>query len=55
MRLVVGVLKRLMRWLITLFGPGGGTLDPFRDRPVLKKTPPKGRSGAVAVAEPDDE
>jgi hypothetical protein len=40
MRLVMGVLKRLLRWLGTLFGPGGGTLDPF--------------SGAVAVAEPDD-
>ena len=55
MRFVMRVLKRLLRWLGMIFGPGGGTLDPFADRPVpVKKTPPT-RSGAVAVAEPDDE
>ena len=55
MRLVMRVLKRLIRWLGALFGPGGGTLDPFAHRTVSPRTPPKGRSGAVAVAEPDDE
>ena len=54
MRLVMRLLKQLLRWLGTLFGPGGGTLDPFANQPVSRKTPPKGRSGAVAVAEPDD-
>ena len=54
MRLVMRVLKRLLRWLVTFFGPRGGTLDPFAHRPVSRRTPPKGRSGAVAVAEPDD-
>jgi len=54
MRFVMGVLKRLLRWFGTLFGPGGGTLDPFaRTRVPVKKGPPS-RSGAVAVAEPDD-
>ena len=55
MRFVMRVLKRLLRWLATLFGPGGGTLDPLAYRTVSRRTPPKGRSGAVAVAEPDDE
>jgi len=55
MRLVMPLLKRLLRWLGMLFGPGGGTLDPFADRfaPVKKRPPTRG--GAVAVAEPDDE
>jgi hypothetical protein len=58
MRLVMRLLKRLLRWLGTLFGPGGGTLDPFADKLApVKKGPPgsKPRSGAVAVAEPDDD
>jgi hypothetical protein len=54
MRLVMRVLKRLMRWLATFFGPGGGTLDPFAGTGApVNKTPPR-RSGAIAVAEPDD-
>jgi len=49
------VLKRLLRWLGVIFGPGGGTLDPFAERLApVKKRPPQ-RSGAVAVAEPDDD
>ena len=53
------LLKRLLRWFSMWFGPGGGThYDPFADKltPVRRgplRTPP--RSGAVAVAEPDDE
>ena len=38
-----------------LFGPGGGTLDPFANRPVPVAPKPKGKSGAVALAEPDDD
>ena len=55
MRLVMRVLKRLLRWLVGLFGPGGGTLDPFANVPAPVKKLPPSRSGAVAVAEPDDE
>ena len=49
------VLKRVLQWLGMLFGPGGGTLDPFANRLVPVKRGPKNRSGAVAVAEPDDD
>jgi hypothetical protein len=48
-------LKRVLRWIGMLFGPGGGTLDPFANRPVPVVPKPKSRSGAVAVAEPDDD
>src|SRR5262245_4479028 len=48
-------LKRVLRWLGMLFGPGGGTLDPFANRPAPVVPKPKSRSGAVAVAEPDDD
>ena len=54
MRLVMRVLKRLLWFLYHLFG-GGGTLDPFAGKLApVKKSPPL-RSGAVAVAEPDDD
>jgi hypothetical protein len=47
-------LRRVLWWLYHLFG-GGGTLDPFADKLApVKKWPPQ-RSGAVAVAEPDDD
>ena len=49
-------LKRVLRWLGMWLGPGGGThYDPFADKlaPVKPKRP--SRSGAVAVAEPDDD
>jgi hypothetical protein len=49
------LLKCVLRWIGMLFGPGGGTLDPFAHRPVPVAPKPKGRSGAVAVAEPDDD
>jgi hypothetical protein len=49
------LLKGLLRWLGMLFGPGGGTLDPFANRPVPVAPRPKGKSGAVALAEPDDD
>ena len=55
MRLVMRVLKRLLRWLVTFFGPGGGTLDPFAHKPAPVRKGPYTRSGAVAVAEPDDD
>jgi hypothetical protein len=49
------LLKRVLRWLGMLFGPGGGTLDPFAHRTVPVTPKSKGRSDAVAVAEPDDD
>jgi hypothetical protein len=55
MRLVMRVLKRVLRWLATLFGPGGGALDPFADKLAPVKKSPPSRGGAVAVAEPDDD
>jgi len=55
MRLVMRVLKPLIRWLLALFSPGGGTLDPFADKLAPVRKGPPLRSGAVAVAEPDDE
>lgn len=55
MRFVMRILKRLLRWLAALFGPGGGTLDPFADKLAPVRKGPPSRSGAVAVAEPDDE
>jgi hypothetical protein len=54
MRFVMRVLKQLLRWLGMLFGPGGGTLDPFAPTRVPVKKGPPSRSGAVAVAEPDE-
>lgn len=54
-RFNTGLLKRVLRWIGVWFGPGGGTLDPFAHRPVPVAPKPKGRSGAVAVAEPEDE
>ena len=48
-------IKRVLRWIGMLFGPGGGTLDPFAHRPAPVPARPKGRSGAVAVAEPDED
>jgi hypothetical protein len=50
------LLKRLLRWFSMWFGPGGGTqYDPFANKLAPVKPRPKTRSGAVAVAEPDDE
>ena len=49
------LIKRVLRFLGMLLGPGGGTLDPFAGtREPVTKRPPQ-RSGAVAVAEPDDD
>ena len=49
------LMKRVLRWLGMLLGPGGGTLDPFAHRPAPVTPKPKGRGDAVAVAEPDDD
>jgi hypothetical protein len=49
------ILRRVLKWISMLFGPGGGTLDPFAHVPARVKKSPPSRSGAVAVAEPDDE
>lgn len=34
--------------------PGGRRRDPYAGQPVPRASPPKSRSGAVAVAEPDE-
>jgi len=52
----MGILKRLLRWLGVVFGPGGGTpFDPFADKLAPVKKGPPLRSGSVAVAEPDED
>ena len=35
--------------------PPGWPYDPYAWKPVPRRPPPKSRSGAVAVAEPDEE
>ena len=48
-------LSRLLQWFSLWFRPGGGThYDPLADKLAPVKPSPKSRSGAVAVAEPDD-
>jgi len=53
---VSAAIDRLLR----LFGlrpghqPPGAEHDPYAWRPVPRQPRPKGRSGAVAVAEPDE-
>ena len=54
MRVVMRLLKQLLRWLGALFGPGGGTPDPFAHKMAPVRKGPKSRDGAVAVAEPDE-
>ena len=46
------VLALLGTWLRRQ--PPGPHPDPFSWRPVPRKSPPRTRAGAVAVAEPDE-
>jgi hypothetical protein len=50
------MLKRLIAFLGRWFGrqPPFADRDPYAWRPVPRKPQPKARSGAVAVAEPDE-
>jgi hypothetical protein len=50
------LLTRLWRWLRTWRGPAtpGSRRDPFAWKPAPVRPRPKGRSGSVAVAEPDE-
>jgi hypothetical protein len=58
------MLQRVLQWLRTggPFGTVGGNTssdpssprDPYAGKPVPVRSGPKGRSGAVAVAEPDE-
>ena len=44
-------------WLGLIAGPGsdpGSPRDPYSRKPAPVRTGPKNRSGAVAVAEPDE-
>ena len=51
---------RALKQLLTFLGlrprhpPPGADGDPYAWRPVPRKPAPKARSGAVAVAEPDE-
>jgi hypothetical protein len=49
-------MYRLLRWLARLRGPSspGSPRDPHSWKPAPLRPQPKGRSGAVAVAEPDE-
>jgi hypothetical protein len=54
------MLKALKRLIARLrrrrgYRPPDIERDPYARRPVPHKPMPKGRSGAVAVAEPDDD
>ena len=62
------LLKRFLRWLTDWPRPGrfglglmaepggdpGSPRDPYSRKPAPVRTGPKSRSGAVAVAEPDE-
>jgi hypothetical protein len=53
------MLRALKRWLARLglwmgHQPPDAEGDPYAWRPVPRKPPPKSRSDAVAVAEPDE-
>ena len=53
-------MLRVLKRLFAIFGlwserqPPGVERDPYARRPVPRKLHPKARSGAVAVAEPDE-
>jgi hypothetical protein len=53
---MIRALKRLLAFLGLWPGhqPPGAEHDPYAWRPVPRKPQPKARSGAVAVAEPDE-
>jgi hypothetical protein len=53
---MLDALKRLLAFLEQSPGsqPPGADHDPYAWRPVPRKPPPKPRSGAIAVAEPDE-
>lgn len=50
------LLKRILRWLgFTVSGSEPESpRDPYARKPAPVRSGPKNRSGAVAVAEPDD-
>jgi hypothetical protein len=50
------ILNYLRRWLALFRGPipPGSWRDPFAPKMAPRTRPPKGRSGAVAVAEPEE-
>jgi len=51
------LLTRILRWLRSISEPGadsGLPRDPYSRKPAPVRGGPKSRSGAVAVAEPDE-
>jgi hypothetical protein len=53
---MISLLKRFLRWLgFTRAGSGPESpRDPYARKPVPVRSGPKNRSGAVALAEPDE-
>ena len=47
------IIKRMLRWL-GLLGEAQPPGDPYAWKPAPLQPRPKGRSGTVAVAEPDE-
>jgi len=47
----IWLFRRIFRWQ----APAEPVDDPFASVPVPRKPRPKGRSGAVALEEPDDD
>ena len=51
------LFRRFLRWLGLIAEPGGDSgipRDPYSRKPAPVRSGPKSRSGAVAVAEPDE-
>ena len=49
------LIRRLLHWFVRLWRSRPPSADPHAWRPVRIKPRPDRRSGAVAVAEPDDD
>ena len=47
-------LRQRMALHVDILPPPSPPGDPYAWKPVPRTSPPRGRSGAVAVAEPDD-
>ena len=52
---MLNVLHRFLVWLGLRRGDSPPARDPYARKPAPLKPHPKGRSGSVALAEPDDD
>lgn len=53
--MTIPLFRRLIAWLKRRLRPAAEPPDPYAYRPAPVRRGPKGRSAAVAVAEPEDE